>query len=92
MILLSGRREKKIQILVIFRWITFLEKQHRSYFWHVLTEGGICSNFTNTNQNLIPNLLAHTHVKHDTVLMLQTELLNEPNRATAHEMTDEQSA
>lgn len=33
-----------------------------------------------------------THVKHDTVLMLQTKLLNEPKRATAHEMTDEQSA
>ena len=89
--LLSGKR-KKIKILVIFRWITFLKKQHGSYFWHVLTEDGICSNFTDTNHNLIPNSLAHTHVKHDTVLMLQAELLNEPNRATAHEMTDEQSA
>lgn len=29
-------------------------------FWHVLTEGGTCSNFINTNQNSIPNSLAHT--------------------------------
>lgn len=91
MLLLSGRRKKK-NLPVIFRWITFLEKHHKSYFWHVLTEGGICSNFLNTNHNSIPKTCSPTHVKHDTVLMLQTKLLNEPKRATAHEMTDEQSA
>lgn len=54
------QENRNLKVRLIFRWITFLEKQHSNYFWLVLTAGGICSNFINTNQNSLPNSLAHT--------------------------------
>lgn len=71
------------KILVIFRWITFAEKQHMSYFWHVLTEGGNCLNFINTNQNSFPELARPHRGNTSRCSCYRPKLLNEPKRATA---------
>lgn len=69
-----SRKRGEKNLLVVVRWIRFFKKQHRSYFWHEATEGGICSNFYKHKSKLDSKLARPHTVKHDTVLMLQTKL------------------